>query len=75
MQWHLIRERKEHGETQKDLSKLLDISENAYRLKEKGDNQFKSEEMFLIADHYNKSIRDIFLPNKYTLRKHKRNEE
>lgn len=59
MQWNLIRERKEHGETQKDIAALLKISENAYRLKEKGENQFKSDEMFLIADHYNKSISDI----------------
>lgn len=69
MQWNLIRERKEHGETQKDIAALLKISENAYRLKEKGENQFKSDEMFLIADHYNKSISDIFLPTKYTIRK------
>lgn len=67
MQWELIRLRKENSETQGDLAKLLNISESAYRNKERGDSQFKGDEMFIIAKHYNKTIEDIFLPPEYTI--------
>ena len=66
MQWNLYRIRKEKGETQKELATLIGVSEESYRLKEKGDNQFKSDEMFIIAKHYGKTMEEIFLPTKYT---------
>ncbi|MDT2485545.1 helix-turn-helix transcriptional regulator [Enterococcus hulanensis] len=69
MQWNLIRIRKEHGETQTDLASLLNLSVEGYRLKENGVSQFKSDEMFLIAEHFNLNLDEIFLPTKYTLSK------
>lgn len=69
MQWNLIKIRKENNETQHDLADILGLSIEGYRLKENGVSQFKSDEMFLIAEHYQLSIADIFLPTKYTLSK------
>lgn len=66
MQWNLIKERKLKKETQGDVAKLLKISTETYRLKEKGTQQFKGDEMFLLADHFDKDISEIFLPTKYT---------
>lgn len=66
MQWNLMKIRKEHSETQYDLATMLGLSVEGYRLKENGLSQFKSDEMFLIAEHYQLSIADIFLPTKYT---------
>lgn len=62
MQWNLIKLRKENSETQKELADLLGISVEGYRLKESGANQFKSDEMFMLASHYNIGIEEIFLP-------------
>lgn len=67
-QWDLMRIRKQNNETQSDVAKVLDISESSYRNKELGRTQFKMEEMFIIARHYNKSIEEIFLPMNFTVR-------
>ncbi|MGW7889949.1 helix-turn-helix transcriptional regulator [Staphylococcus xylosus] len=69
MQWNLIKLRKEKEYTQEDIAKLLNISTEGYRLKESGKNQFKSDEMFIIAEFFDGNIGDIFLPTKYTKRK------
>lgn len=69
MQWNLIKLRKEHEETQEELSQLLGISESAYRNKELGKNQFKLDEMFALAKHYNERVDEIFLPTDFTVRK------
>lgn len=66
MQWNLIKLRKEKECTQEDMAKLLEISTEGYRLKESGRHQFKSNEMFIIAEYFNANIGDIFLPTKYT---------
>lgn len=66
MQWELIRLRTENNETQQDLANLINLSESGYRKKERGVNQFKGDEMFIIARHYNKAMEDIFLPSEYT---------
>ncbi len=66
MQWNLYKIRKEAGDTQKELAELIGVSEESYRLKEKGNNQFKSNEMFIIAAHYGKNMEEIFLPTEYT---------
>lgn len=60
MQWNLIRIRRENGETQSEIAKLLDISTEGYRTKENGKSQFKSDEMFLIAEHFGLGISEIF---------------
>ncbi len=66
MQYKLVGIRKEHQETQKELAKLLGISEATYRNKELGKVQFGLQEMFDIASHYEMSIDNIFLPSKFT---------
>lgn len=70
MQSLLIGLRKEHGDSQKDLARLLKISEEAYRNKELGRSQFKMNEMFTLAGRYNQKVDDIFLPRKYTKSEH-----
>lgn len=71
MQWNLRIKRTEAGETQKDLAELLGISENTYANKEMGKAKFNSEEMFILAKHYNAKLDELFLPIKYTKRKQK----
>ncbi|WP_217971469.1 helix-turn-helix transcriptional regulator [Staphylococcus xylosus] len=66
MQWNLIKIRKEKECTQEDIAKLLNISTEGYRLKEAGKNQFKSDEMFILAKFFDENIGDIFLPTMYT---------
>lgn len=60
MQIYLYQLRKEKGITQKEMAQKLDISETAYRQKEKGQRAFKSDEMFIIADILEKDIGEIF---------------
>lgn len=66
IQGRLIAIRKEYNETQKELADLVGISEDAYRNKERGNTQFKLEEMFYISEHYGMAIEEIFLPRKTT---------
>lgn len=66
MQIFLIEQRKKAGESQNDVANLLGISVTSYRDRELGKIQFKMNEMFLIAKHYNKAIEEIFLPRKFT---------
>lgn len=68
MQSLLIGLRKEHGLSQRQAAKLLNISEEAYRNKELGKSEFKMNEMFDISRYYNKPVDKIFLPRKYTVR-------
>lgn len=70
MQWELIKKRKEAGLTQKDMAKMLGISESSYTNKERGDYQFKQDEMFMAADYFDCRIDEIFLPSNFTVRKH-----
>lgn len=62
MQWNLIRLRKEAGLTQKDLAKMIGVNITTYVNKEAGEYQFKSNEMFILRDYFQKPIEDIFLP-------------
>lgn len=60
MQIKLYELRKKAGLNQADLAKKIGISEASYRSKELGYTDFKSSEMFLIADIFKKDIGDIF---------------
>ena len=60
MQIKLYELRKKAGLTQADMANKLDISEVTYRSKELGHTDFKSSEMFLIADIFKKDIGEIF---------------
>ena len=63
MQSKLIVLRKETGTTQHELAGLLGISIRAYSFKETGKTEFKINEMFKIAQYFNKSIEDVFIPH------------
>lgn len=65
MQWNLIKYRKIKGKSQKEMAKYLDISEDSYGKKERGQHQFTQNEMFAIAELFNKSLDDIFLPRDF----------
>lgn len=61
MQWKLIRLRKENNYNQEEMAKILGVSEATYRNKENGKTQFKLDEMFVIAEYFNKTLDDVFL--------------
>lgn len=65
MQKLLIRERRAKFESQSDVAKLIDVDLRTYQNKEHGISQFKQNEMFIIAKHYNKKIDEIFLPTNF----------
>ena len=46
-------------------SKLINVDVRTYQNKEKGVTQFKQNEMFIIARHFNKKIDEIFLPTNF----------
>lgn len=68
MQLKLLGLRKVSGDSQKVLANLIGISENSYRNKELGKTKFNSDEMFIIANYYNKTLDDIFLQQRYPYR-------
>ena len=65
MQKKLILLMKERDVTNKELANILGISEKQISLKIRGDVDFKSTEMFKIADYFKIPIGDIFLPIMY----------
>lgn len=65
MQKLLIKERRANFETQSDVAKLIGVKLRTYQNKEYGTSQFKQNEMFIIAKHYNKKIDEIFLPTDF----------
>lgn len=62
MQILLYKLRKEHGLSQREMAKLINKSEVSYRNKELGKTDFTQSEMFIIAQHFNKELGDIFTP-------------
>lgn len=61
MQWNLIKLRKEHNLSQKDIADALQINLTTYINKELGKSQFKANEMFTLRNLFQKRIEDIFL--------------
>lgn len=49
----------QHGDSAKDISKLLDISQNALINKFKGKNYFTMREVRLIVERYDLDFREI----------------
>lgn len=62
MQEKLILLRQEHNTKQTELASVLGITAKQYRKKELGQTKFNGDEMFIIANYYNKKIDEIFLP-------------
>lgn len=65
MQILLIKIRKANLETQSDMAKLINVDLRTYQNKEMRISQFKQNEMFIIAKHFNKPIDEIFLPTNF----------
>jgi len=65
-QWHLIRLRTEKGLSRAEMAKILNISDSAYAMKERGDTQFKQDEMFLLKFFFGLPMEEIFLPRNST---------
>ena len=70
MQIKLYELRKNADLTQIQLADKLGISANQYGKKERGQQEFTQDEMFLLSKLFNKSISDIFLPRRSPKRKH-----
>lgn len=68
MQEKLILEMKRLHITSKELASIIGISEKQFGNKLNGKVDFKSSEMFIIADYLHKKIDDIFLPTMYEKR-------
>lgn len=51
--------------TQQEIANYLGIAVQTYRLKEKGEYEFTQDEMFMLAELFNKNINEIFLPRKH----------
>lgn len=52
-----------HGETQRDLAKLIEITPQAICNKFKGKNQWTFSEIEKICEHYNKNYEELFKNN------------
>ncbi|WP_432352695.1 helix-turn-helix transcriptional regulator [Sporosarcina sp. A2] len=61
-QWNLIRLRSDRGLKQKDMAKMLGVTDETYGMKERGQHQFQMDEMFVISHFFHVPIEDIFLP-------------
>lgn len=58
----LYKLRKEKNISQKEMADVIGKSENSYRNKELGKQDFKLSEMFKIAHYFGKELGDIFTP-------------
>ena len=65
MQEKLIILKEERNLTNKEMAELLGITALQYRKKEKGETQFKLNEMLKISQFFEKTLHDIFLPSKH----------
>lgn len=65
MQKKLILLKEERNLTNKEMAELLDITPIQYRKKEKGEVQFKLNEMVKISEFFGKTMDEIFLPSKH----------
>lgn len=58
--------RVENGYSQRDMAKMLNLSTNAYNLKEIGKREFKMSEINLLLELLHCNYEEIFLPAKST---------
>lgn len=61
--WNLRKNEKRW--TQKEVADYLGITAMSYREKEKGRVPFNSDEMFMLAELFDKPMDEIFLPRKH----------
>ena len=65
MQYLLEAVRRSRKESQGTLAKLINVDVRTYQNKEKGVTQFKQNEMFIIAKHFNRKVDELFLPTNF----------
>jgi DNA-binding XRE family transcriptional regulator len=65
MQYLLESVRRSRKESQETLAKLINVDVRTYQNKEKGVTQFKQNEMFIIAKHFNCKVDELFLPTNF----------
>lgn len=64
--------RRAHGDTQEFVAKLIKCDVRTYQNKEKGISQFKANEMFLLASHYETTVDALFLPTNFVKHEEKK---
>lgn len=65
MQENLILLKEKNNLTNTEMANLLGITAVQYRKKEKGEVQFKLNEMVKLAEYFGKTMDEIFLPTKH----------
>jgi len=65
MQYLLESVRRSKKESQEVLARLINVDVRTYQNKERGITQFKQNEMFIIARHYNRKVDELFLPTNF----------
>lgn len=61
--------------SQRELAEVVGITTETYNNKELGKTQFKASEMFIIADFFDKTIDEIFLPPNFMIHEVKEKQE
>jgi len=54
--------------SQREIAEVIGVTTETYNNKELGKTQFKASEMFIIADFFNKTVDEIFLPPNFMTR-------
>lgn len=65
MQEKLILLKEQKNLTNKGMAEMLGITPIQYRKKEKGEVQFKLNEMVKLSEYFGKTMDEIFLPSKH----------
>jgi hypothetical protein len=65
MQYLLESVRRSRKESQESMAKLINVDVRTYQNKERGVTQFKQNEMFIIAKHFNRKVDELFLPTNF----------
>lgn len=67
MQEKLILLKEQKSLTNKEMAEMLGITPIQYRKKEKGEVQFKLNEMVKLSEYFGKTMDEIFLPSKHQI--------
>lgn len=67
MQEKLLILRKRHNYSQSYMAEKLGLSSTQYGLKERGEYEFTSDEMFKASEIFGERIEDIFLPRSHRI--------
>ena len=75
MQEKLILLKEQKNFTNKEMAEMLGITPIQYRKKEKGEVQFKLNEVVKLSEYFGKTMDEIFLPSKHKNGASNENEE